>query len=58
MKFATEPALWLGLLSALLAVGIGFGLNLSTEQVGLIMAAASALVAVITRSVVSPTAGD
>lgn len=55
MIFGREPALILGFLAALLALGIGFGLDLTTEQVGLIMAAASALVGVITRSVVTPT---
>lgn len=55
MIFGREPSLILGFLSALLALGIGFGLDLTTEQVGLIMAAASALVAVIVRQVVTPT---
>lgn len=56
MIFGREPALILGLLSAILALAIGFGLDLTTEQVGLIMAGASALIAVIVRQVVTPNA--
>lgn len=52
--FGREPALWLGLVNALLAVGVGFGLNITPEQVGLINAAVAAVLSVITRSQVSP----
>ena len=56
MIFKREPAVILGLVSALIAVAIGFGLDITSEQVGLIMAAVSAVIGVITRSQVSPTA--
>lgn len=52
--FGREPALWLGLVNVLLALGVGFGLNVTPEQVGLINAAVAALLAVITRSQVNP----
>lgn len=54
--FSREPALILGLVQSALALAVGFGLNLSTEQMGLLMAFSSALLAVITRSQVSPKA--
>lgn len=54
MLFNREPALILGAVQAILALGIGFGLDLSTEQVGLILAATSAVIAVVTRSKVTP----
>lgn len=50
-----EPAMILGLLQAVLALAVGFGLTLTGEQVGLIMALAAALLAVVTRSQVTPT---
>lgn len=49
-----EPALILGLVNALLALGIGFGLHVSVEQAGLINAACAAIIAVILRSQVTP----
>lgn len=55
MFFKREPALWLGLVGALIAVGVGFGLKVTAEQVGLIMAGVSAVLAFITRSQVTPT---
>ena len=50
-----EPALILGLVQAALALAIGFGLRLTPEQMGLVMAFTASLLAVITRSRVSPT---
>lgn len=50
-----EPAMIVGLAQALLALGVGFGLHVTPEQMGLIMAALAALLAVVTRSQVSPT---
>ena len=50
----SEPALILGVINALIALGVGFGLNVTSEQVGLINAAVAAIVAVITRAHVSP----
>lgn len=52
--FGREPALILGLVQTLLALGIGFGLDLTGEQVALVLAASAAVLAVITRSQVTP----
>lgn len=49
-----EPALILGLVGALIALAVGFGLNVTQEQVGLIMAAVVALLSFLTRSQVTP----
>lgn len=51
-----EPALWIGAISALIALAVGFGLPITPQQVGLIMAAVSAVLAFVTRSQVSPAA--
>lgn len=53
--FGREPALWLGAISALIAVAVGFGLDVTPEQVGLILAGVTAVIAFITRSQVTPT---
>ena len=50
----SEPALILGAVNAILALGVGFGLHLTSEQVGLINAAVAAIIAVITRTQVTP----
>lgn len=52
--FGREPALVLGLVSALIALSIGFGLNITAEQVSLIMAAVVAVASFVTRSQVTP----
>ena len=49
-----EPAVILAALNAVLAVAVGFGLPVTTEQAALVMAAVSAVVGVITRSQVTP----
>ena len=49
-----EPALIVAAIGALIDLAVSFGLNLSTEQVGAIMAAVSAVLGVVTRSKVSP----
>lgn len=51
-----EPALILGALNALIALAVGFGLDITPEQVGLVNAAAAAIVSVIVRSQVTPVA--
>lgn len=53
--FGREPALIMGVVGALIALGVGFGLPVTPGQVGLIMAAVGAILAVITRSQVSST---
>lgn len=54
MIFNREPALILGLVSALIALAIGFGLDWTAEQVGLVNAGVAAIVAVLVRSKVTP----
>lgn len=55
MLFNREPALIIGAIQAVLALAVGFGLPVTTIQMGLIMAAAAAVLAVITRQIVVPT---
>lgn len=50
-----EPALILGLVQSVLALVLAFGVELSEEQVGAILAVTAALLAVVTRSRVTPT---
>lgn len=52
--FGREPALILGAINAILAVAVGFGLDISPEQVGLLNAAVAGILSVIVRSKVSP----
>lgn len=52
-----EPALFLTAVHALLAVAIGFGFDITTEQFALIETAIAAVVGFVIRSQVTPT-GD
>ena len=52
-----EPALILGAVQAVLALALAFGLDLSVEQTGAILAATAAVLAVVTRSQVTPVKG-
>lgn len=52
--WAREAALLLAAVQASLAVVVSFGLQLTPEQVGSIMALAAALVALITRQQTKP----
>lgn len=49
-----EPAALVGLLQAILALAITFGLHLSIEQVGAIVAVAAAMGGIIVRQQVAP----
>ncbi len=49
----SEPAAILGALQTILALVIAFGLDLSVEQVGAILAASAAVLALVTRSQVT-----
>ena len=49
-----EPALIIAAIQALLALGVGFGLRVTPEQMALILAAAAAVLGVITRQQVTP----
>lgn len=51
-----EPVLLVGLAQALLAMLLAFGLNWSNEQVGMVLAFTSTLLAVVARAMVTPTA--
>lgn len=51
-----EPAAILGVVQTVLALVVAFGLKLTPEQVGAIMAASSAVVALVTRRTVSSPA--
>lgn len=53
--WSREPAAILGALQAVIALAISFGLELSAEQVGAVVAATAAVLALITRSQVTPT---
>jgi len=44
-------------LQSLLALAVGFGLDITPEQIGLILAAVAGVVGLIVRSQVSPVAG-
>jgi len=54
-KLRNEPALVVGVLQAVLALAVSFGLDLSADQVGGIMAVSAAVLAVLVRSRVTPT---
>lgn len=53
-RILDEPVLSLGVVEAVLALAVGFGLRLTGEQVALIMAAAAAVVSFIARQRVTP----
>ena len=52
--FGKEPAVILGALQATLALGLSFGLQLTPAQIGAIMAAAAAILALVVRQQVTP----
>ena len=54
MIFNREPALFLGAIHALIALAIGFGLNITIAQFALIEVAVAAVVSFIVRSRVTP----
>lgn len=54
MIFNREPALFLGAIHAIIALAIGFGLNITIEQFALIEVAVAAVVSFIVRSRVTP----
>jgi hypothetical protein len=54
MVLKREPVLWIALVNAVLAVAVGFGLDIDPEQVGLINAAVAAVLAFIARQQVTP----
>ena len=54
-SFKAEPAAWVAVISAAIAVGVGFGLPVTSEQVGLIMAFVNVTAGLFVRSQVTPT---
>lgn len=52
--FGREPALWLSLIQTAVALAVGLGLALTGEQVGLVNAAASAVLALVAAVAVRP----
>jgi hypothetical protein len=54
MKLKNEPALIVGFVQAVLALAVSFGLGLSVDQVGAIVAVAAAATSVLLRQQVSP----
>jgi hypothetical protein len=55
-RIKREPALAVGLVQTVLGLVLAFGVDLSNEQVGAIMAVTAAVLALVTRSQVTPTA--
>jgi len=49
-----EPALIVGLVQAILALVLAFGVDLSEEQIGSILAITSVILAIVTRMLVTP----
>ena len=56
--FNREPALFLGVIQAVLALVLAFGVDLSSGQTGAVLAVAAAVLALITRQRVTPVAGN
>lgn len=54
-RIRREPALVTGFVAAVIALAVAFGLDLSGEQTGAIMAVTTAVLAFITRAQVTPT---
>lgn len=53
-KIKREPALVSGFIAAVIALVTAFGMDLTNDQVGAIMAVTAALLAVLTRQQVTP----
>ena len=53
-----EPALVSGLVNAVVALAVAFGLDLTEEQIGSILAVVAAVMALVVRQQVTPTASD
>jgi predicted ABC-type sugar transport system permease subunit len=50
-----EPALILGLVQAVIALVLAFGIDLSEEQIGSILALTAVVLAIVTRMLVTPS---
>jgi hypothetical protein len=54
-RIKEEPVMFQGIIQAALALGLSFGLNLSSAQVGAILALSAAILSFWARSQVTPT---
>lgn len=54
MVFGREPVLWLAVIRAAIAAGAAFGFNLTGEQVAAVVLLSEAVLALVTRSQVTP----
>lgn len=54
-RLTQEPVLVMGVVQALLALIISFGIGLTADQVGTVTAASAAVLALVARSKVTPT---
>jgi uncharacterized membrane protein len=58
--WASEPALWVGLVEAIIVLLVAFGVPISADQkaavIGLVSAVLAVVGAIVTRSQVTPTA--
>lgn len=54
MIWKREPALFYGVVNAVIALALSFGLDLKPDQIGAILAVTSAVLALITRTQVTP----
>lgn len=52
--WSREPAMFLAVVQAGLALGLSFGLHLTPERIGAIMAFSAAVLGFVTRSQVTP----
>lgn len=57
-RFYDEPALTLAAFQATIALAVGFGMPVTSEQIGLLVACTAALLGWITRSNVTPVRKD
>jgi uncharacterized membrane protein (UPF0136 family) len=55
-RIRSEPALVSGLVAALIALSAAFGLDLTSQQQGALMAVVAAVLAFVVRAKVSPNA--
>ncbi|MCB9377070.1 MAG: hypothetical protein H6515_14540 [Microthrixaceae bacterium] len=55
-RIAREPALVAGLVQSLIALFVAFGLDLTADQIATILAVTAAVLALVTRALVSPAA--
>lgn len=51
-----EPTMILALIQAGIALAVGFGLPITNEQIGLLLGASAAMIGVVTRTQVYPSA--